>query len=628
MRTFLYGCLLWCAFTGTPAWGNAPAAPEVSPEVQLCLQHLKPSERERAAKALGPLEELPRYRVQLEVDPEMRVVKGRVQVEVLARKRPLTELYLRLTPNAQGRRVTLSDAKLSGQPVRLERPEPTLYRLPLEAEPIPPGAAAVLDVAVEGLVPRAAAPSTGASGGVLGLLSGRGGGRSSGGDHGAFSASPDFISLVGVVPQVPPVDAAGRPWDGPQGIGDLGLYEPAHVLATITVPSGWAVHATGVPMGEVPERDGRVRFAFAAAAVRDFPILVSRGYASSTATVNGVTVESHYVAADQAAGERVLKYATSMLTEFERRLGPLPYTHFRVVQAPLTDGAGGMEFPGLVTIATSLYRGAAGASELMGSMPGAEDLEALMGMLGQGAGGGGVLAQMNGAMERTLEFTVAHEVAHQYFASLVGSDPILEPVVDESLAQYAALLYLEWKHGKKVAETMRQETLVGQYHLYRMTGGKDGRADRPTGHFADEFEYGALVYGKAPLLHHASRKLVGDAAFFKALRAYVDTYRFKWTCKECFTKELAKASPANASALERLRTRWWREAKGDEDLGKPRLESLLQGFEGLEGLESLEALQGMDMEALQGMPGFEAFQELDAQTKELMEQLIPGLMGQ
>ncbi len=626
MRTFLRGCLLWCAFSGAPAWSSPAAAPDVSPEVQLCLQHLKPSERERAAKALGPLEELPRYRVQLEVEPDARVVKGRVQVEVLARARPLTELYLRLTPNAQGRRVTLSDAKLGGQPVRLERPEPTLYRLSLEAEPVPPGAAVVLDVAVEGLVPRAAASPAGASGGALGMLMG-GGGRPSGGDHGAFSATPDFLSLVGVVPQVPPMDAAGRPWEGPQGIGDLGLYEPSHVLATVTVPSGWAVHATGVPMGEVPERDGRVRFAFAAAAVRDFPLFVSRGYASATTTVNGVTVESHYAAADQAAGERVLKYAASMLTEFERRLGPLPYTHFRVVQAPLSGGAGGMEFPGLVTIATPLYRGAAGASALLGSMPGAEDLEALMGMLGQGGGGtGGVLAQMHGAMERTLEFTVAHEVAHQYFAGLVGSDPIQAPVVDESLAQYAALLYFEWKHGKKVAETMRQETLVGQYHLYRMTGGKDGRADRPTGDFADELEYGALVYGKAPLLHHASRKLVGDAAFLKALRAYVDAYRFKWTCKECFTKELARVSPANAGALERLRTRWWREARGDEDLGRPRLESLLGGFEGLEGLEDLDALQGLL--GLQELQGFEAFQQLDAQSKELLEQLIPGLMGQ
>ena len=56
-----------------------------SPEVQLYLQHLKPSEREQAEKAVGPVEELPMYRVQLEVDPAKREVKGRLQVKVLAK---------------------------------------------------------------------------------------------------------------------------------------------------------------------------------------------------------------------------------------------------------------------------------------------------------------------------------------------------------------------------------------------------------------------------------------------------------------------------------------------------------------------------------------------------------------
>src|SRR6185312_2443629 len=87
----------------------SPALAGGSPEVQLCVQHLKPAERERAEEQVGPLEELPLYRVQLDVDPSKREVKGRVQVEVLATKRTISELFLRLTPNASGKKVTLSD---------------------------------------------------------------------------------------------------------------------------------------------------------------------------------------------------------------------------------------------------------------------------------------------------------------------------------------------------------------------------------------------------------------------------------------------------------------------------------------------------------------------------------------
>ena len=114
-------------------------------------------------------------------------------------------------------------------------------------------------------------------------------------------------------------------------------------------------------------------------------------------------------------------------------------------------------------------------------------------------------------------------------------------------------------------------------------------------------EYGAIVYGKAPLMFHAARKLVGEETFQRALRSYVDTYRYKWACADCFRKELAKASPSHASALERIQKRWWEEAKGDEDLGAPSLESLMGGMG--------------DM-------------KLDPQTQKMLEEMLGPMLGQ
>lgn len=567
--------------------GVAPAGSFVPPEVQFSLQHLKSEERARAAQALGPLEDLPRYQVQLEVDPKARKVTGHLRVELSVRNRPLEAVHLRVTPNAFDPRVALSEVKVNGQPVKPERPEDSLYRLPL-ASPVAPGSSVVVELDLEARVPRAQPGSTS----LLGSLGSSGGA----GDYGAFAAMDDFMSLVGVVPLVPPLDTSGNPWAGPTGVGDLALYEPSNVLANIIVPSGWKVFATGVPMGELPQKDGRIRYSFAAGAVRDFPVFASRGYQSATATVNGVTVESHFAARDAEVGKRVLKYTSDVLTEFERRLGPLPFKYFRVVEAPLSGGAGGMEFPGLVTVGTALYRGAANPGGALEGLKGMEQMQQLLQAMG---GDAAPLAQLGKTLERTLEFTVAHEVAHQYFAGLVGSDPINAPVVDESLAQYAALLYMEWKHGRVAAEQTRQESLVSAYHLFRLSGGKDAPADRPTSDFEDSMQYGALVYGKAPLLHHASRKLMGDEAFFKGLRSYVDTYRFKWTCGDCLTRELAKASPSNAKELERLRVRWWKEAHGDEDLGQANMGALLTGGA-----------------------------ELDPETQKLIEELLPGLLQQ
>ncbi len=574
----------------------APVLAGGSPEVQLCLQHLKPSEKERAEKQLGPLEELPLYRVQLDVDPAKREVKGRVQVEVLAKKRTISELFLRLTPNASGKKVTLSDAKIDGKPATLEHPEPTLIRVPVNP-PVEPGAVAKLEVSLQASVPRGKANASS----LLGAL----GSSGPPGDYGAYSAMPDFLSLVGIVPMMPPLHPDGTPFAGPSGIGDLALYDPSNVLGTVTVPSGWQVHATGVAMGEVPEKTGGVRFSFAAALVRDFPVFVSQGYESVSKTVGDVTIESFYAARDAAVGRRVLQYTASSLQAYEPKLGTLPYKSFRVVEAPLSDGAGGMEFQGLITVGTSLYRGAADPNSILEGVKGLELFqEAMQQMAAMGGGQAGGLnpfEHIAKTIERTLEFTVAHEVGHQYFAGLVGTDPIKEPVADEALTQYTAVLYFEWAHGKAEAESLRQEALVASYQMYRMMGGEDGPAQRPTEEFGSSMEYGAIVYGKAPLFYSSARKLIGDDAFFRAMRSYVDTYRYKWASLDSFRKELAKASPGTGGALERLQNHWWKEAHGDEDLGQPSFESLMGGNMG--DLKLDKDTQKMIEEMMKGMSG-------------------------
>lgn len=225
-----------------------------------------------------------------------------------------------------------------------------------------------------------------------------------------------------------------------------------------------------------------------------------------------------------------------------------------------------MEFPGLVTVSTALYRGTADPLAALG-MPGLSGMPQLQGLLGD----------LKPMLESTLEFTVAHEVAHQWFAMMVGSDAINEPVVDEPLTQHAALLYLEWKRGKASADAMRKGQLTGAYHMLRMLGGDDGPAHRPTQDFTSTNEYAALIYGKAPLFYDQARKLVGDEKYFKTLRGYADTYRWGIARPDSLTAMLGKASPAHLKSLEKLRKRWWEEAHGDEDLGKPDLGAMFGG---------------------------------------------------
>lgn len=516
------------------------SAVEVSPDVQACLTSLRDGERARAEAVLGPLEALPFFEADLFVQPEERTVTGKVSLTFNVTSSRALEL--RLTPNAFGNAsVRLHQPTVNGESATLSPVSDDLVRIDFP-QALAKGGRARVELQLVARVPRRQADTS-----VLSSLSLSTSGEKT--DHGAFSAQPGVLSLVGILPRPPLSLPDGSRGAGPSGIGDLALYDAANVLLSVTVPAGWRAVAAGAALGETAAPNGATRFRYGIAAARDVVLLVTRGHRVARREVSGVTLESSFPAELTRSAEHLLDEAEELLRAMERRLGPTPYRTLRVVAAPLTGGAGGMEFPGLVTVSTPLVQLAENPGRALG-LPAGE--------LPPGA------AETLGAL---LDFALAHELAHQWFPGLVGSDPIAAPVVDEALAQAVALLAVEWTHGAETAHAVDAQQVSGAYHLWRALGGQDAAADRPTSAFADETSYGALVYGKAPGLHARQRALLGDAAYVQDLRAYVDTHRWGWVDASSLTALLAQRHPAQAQALRALQRRWWSEAHGDEDLG-------------------------------------------------------------
>lgn len=510
---------------------------EPPPELPLALSSLRAGEVARLETAAGPAEALTLVRADLTVSPDDGRVEGQVSLRLTA-ARPMTEVLLRLSPNANhpgavrvrgvtvnGARASVSTGDLSLLRVRL--PEPTR---------------GLIDVVLrlEASAPRLAA----------------GGPGDEPGDYGAFARSADVVALPRLLP-MPATRADGTVLEASTGIGDLGTAEPAHFVVSLRVPAGWRVAAPGRLLGETPEADGRRRFTWAVAAARECPLFAVRGYEVETKRVGDVAVESWHTKANAKAAGEALEHAARALELLQAKLGPYPYASLRVLEVPLSGGAGGMEFPGLVTVSSMLYGGGADALAGLGvgSMGGVSDamlqhmLEPLLGPL----------------LRDALEFAIDHEVAHQYTAMLVGSDPIAEPLADEALTQHLALLVWEWRHGVRDADRVREAHLKMPWQLYRLLGGEDGPARRPTSDFSSNQEYAALVYGKAPLLFDAQREAVGDEAWLSALKRYVADYRYRWAKAGDFTRLLAKQT-GNRQVLA-LERRWWDEAHGDEDIG-------------------------------------------------------------
>jgi hypothetical protein len=513
---------------------------------------LRPGEAARVYAALG--EAVPRYQIELVSEPERRQARGHLSLDAPSAALSKGRLYLRVSANAlHPGAVSLAHAHLNGREVRLSSESADLSWVE-----VPPGERNLpvhFDVELSVKLPRMperleeamALPSLGVTP------------TSAASDHGAFAQSSMGQSLVGVLPLVPPMDSTGRPWKGPSGVGDLALFGPADFTAKVTVRRGDTAFAPGVVEAEEDTAGGHV-LRFHVAAARDFPLFVTARRRVLRTETGGVEVEVAFDSDDLAPARRVLQVTRDALLQYQSHLGAYPWTRLQVVEIPLTDGAGGMEFPGLFTLASGLVRGCEHPERLLPPE--------LRGLLDAASAGGGLgTSEMKGRVREVLEFTVAHETAHQYFPMLVGSDPIEEPAADEPLAQALALLYMEWEHGAGVAGRMRDEQLVSAYQLYRMTGGEDAPVDRPTSAFTSELQYAALVYGKGPLLYLAERQQLGDVRFLHGLRRYLAERRFRWGCAVCLTRTLAEDNPGEAEVLKALFNHWWKERHGDQDLG-------------------------------------------------------------
>ena len=535
----------------------------LSPEMQMVCTSLRDGERARVEKAVGFIGEQPLYRADFDFNPATRVVLGKVFITVSAngKKRPLDEIFLRAIPNANTEgAVRLSGAKINGVAMKLEQPEPSLYRVRLE-KAVPPGSSVTLELRLAAKVPDTSDDSDT-------LSADPGAMDQKGGDYGAFSVSKNVSSLAGIVPMMPFTRANGALASGPSGIGDLGTFDPSNFIVSVTVPSAYRVVAAGNLVGELPETNGRTRFTYALAAAREFPLLVTRQYGVATASAGDIAVTSYFDESDATAGRKVLEHAANALRVAQEKLGPYPFKTLRVVQAHLSSGAGGMEFPGLITVATSLYHGSSKPLSVLG-MPDVASNPLIAPMLA------GSLGAM---MQNTLEFTVDHEVAHQYIAMLVGNDAVDEPVADEPLTQALALMIMEWQHKEALASEIRSSQVKMAFQMMRMMGRADAKANRPTSEFTSNVDYAGLIYGKATLLFDAQRALVGQFVFERALRMYVDENRYKWVTPKTFTALLGRLDPGRAAALEKLRRRWWEEAHGDEDIGGFDLDELVNGM--------------------------------------------------
>jgi hypothetical protein len=311
---------------------------------------------------------------------------------------------------------------------------------------------------------------------------------SAGQGHALFSYLRGVMSLPTVYPMIPVYDDEGWNVEIAPEYGDDIYADIAAYQVEVTAPADFTLIVSG--SCTPTQQEGEMQtWACEAGPMRDFAMILGDTYQQVNQNVAGVVVNSYFYQGHERGGHKALMVAADAMAAFTDLFGPYPYAELDVVETP--NHLGGMEYSGLVVVSDSLYPGVAG-----------------------------------------VEWLTAHEVAHQWWYAVVGSDQIDEPWLDEALTQYSTMLYYENVYGEERAAGVLNAEFI-QTHNNLKRRGQDVVVGLPAEEYGPRL-YWEVVYDKGALYFHNLREAVGDEAFFRILQTYYDQHRYKIATPEDF----------------------------------------------------------------------------------------------
>ncbi len=281
------------------------------------------------------------------------------------------------------------------------------------------------------------------------------------------NALPILAVVEDGVWRVDPFTELGDPF-----FSDLADY---HVL--IRCPLTYAVAASGTA-GDARIVDSTVfEGLYNAEGARDFAVALVADANPKAVETNGVRVTGYDRFKDRAA--LLAQTASGAIDYFSARLGPYPFGDFSAVGANVT---GGMEYPGLVMIEHDRLTGSTSLGELY----------------------------------------IAHEVAHQWFYGVAGSDAVREPWVDEALVEFLSFDYARSVYGEEYKKELQDARFHGMTE-HSLTLPMNAPLSEFSQAGANEYVYG--VYGRGVEMYEKLYDKLGCDRFYAVLKTLCDQAR-------------------------------------------------------------------------------------------------------
>lgn len=490
--------------TGTQLMEVSQGAKTVLPppidEPDATIKQQIPAMNQASREQLAELSDLTRYTINVNVDTVAHAFAGHAKVEwINTEDLTLDSLYFRLLPNGG---LTYGNGSLNvlytwvnGRDVETKLSiSGTVLQVRLP-QSLSPGERTQVEFEFQGRVPVDF------------------GGEQSPWAYGIYNMSRGVLALSSWYPILAVFDEKGWHLDRVSSLGDSVFSETALYTVDIILPKDMVLVASGVEVGREQSGD-QMEYHLVSGPMRDFFITASPEFKVVSQTVDGTRLNAYFLPGYDSAGAASLDVAASSLDVYNRLFGPYPFSELDIVQAPMRNALG-VEYPGIVLIGASLY---------------------------------------DNPDDPSFVVTTAHEVAHQWWYSLVGNDVFAEPWLDEGLTTYSSGLYSQDEIGEEAYRGLVSYWQSGWDELVK--DGKDDVVTQDMQYFEsldDPHVYSRVVYTKAALFFKALRETIGDQAFFTALQAYFRDNQYQVASGDDL---LANFEAASGQQLDSLYEEW------------------------------------------------------------------------
>lgn len=480
---------------------------------------------------LSKYADAPVHRYQLTYDPETRKLSGTAEILFTnTTDHPLPALIMRTWAKQWGDEAdsfSLTDLKVNDKRADLTMRK-TLITVPL-AQPLAPGESVRMTYAATVRLPK-----------LNFSVQAR---FEPGMNVGLYGVGPDLTTLGGF-PALIPNGEADKLYDIPpkNDFPELNTADLDEIW--LTLPADWMVIPQGTLLEETPAKNGQKTAHIVAVSQISEPggmVLITNRMTRRVAKAGDIEVRTYTDIAITPFADEIMKEVQGALQTYQTIYGPVPLQKLDVVLMPMRGAAGALLGGGLIPLWDQLAKDDRGLVDMYLSRPAKL-----------------VVANDKALYRRRI---IYHEVAHAWWADLVGADTPAETWLTEAMAEASTFYASEQLDGVDGGDTARL-TDIANYWQQRAAGMKDAPIGLPLPQYDSLQQRNVIFYHKGSLYFDQLRKTVGDDKFFAAMRTYLKEHAFTVIHEPGPTAALL-----GEPGVQQLYTRWVKETHGDEDIG-------------------------------------------------------------